>query len=182
MKAFSHTEAAIVIQRNVRGHLSRKPQVLTMRPSSIPLKSGHAVVEASIDAVLPIHEVPRRGNYFLGRKNSYDKDKMMPHPLPREVRERFQVEYDHIGKLARAFQTNGFDLSKRIDAVRLRDGSFVCMGHHRLAALKRLNQKTVPIDYQDFDELSAGRRDALRDMVKAGDYRAFEKMQSLGLM
>ncbi|MDH5771305.1 MAG: ParB N-terminal domain-containing protein, partial [Candidatus Bathyarchaeota archaeon] len=75
------------------------------------------VVELSINKLSPIHDVPRAG-----------------------------VPKGHIGDIAKNIRENGYDVTKPASATRLPTGEMIISGgHHRIAAMKSLGEKTVPI-------------------------------------
>lgn len=62
---------------------------------------------------------------------------------------------NHIQDLANSIQTNGFDLGQAIPAARMPDGRLVQLGgHHRAAAMRQLNEATIPARVVDWSSLS----------------------------
>jgi hypothetical protein len=88
--------------------------------------SPKPVTEVSLDQLHPLHAVPRPG--------------MPP---------------GHIDDLARLIHTNGYDVARAIPVVRMPDGRLVTFGgHHRVAAMKRLQETTIPARVEDWATLS----------------------------
>jgi RHS repeat-associated protein len=84
-------------------------------------KYGDDVVEVSVDKLKAIHEVPRKG---------------MPE--------------GHVESIAKSIKESGFDLSSPVSATKLPDGELlVTGGHHRIAAMKQLGEKTIPAKIYD---------------------------------
>jgi len=99
-------------------------------------------VEVPIDKVQKIHGVPKKGKSL-----------------------------DYIDILMNDFKTNGYnlDLGPPIEGYTMSDGKVIIIdGHHRLAALEKLGETSIPIRIAPTISL-----DGLRLMLKIGEYSGF---------
>ncbi len=80
---------------------------------------------------------------------------------------------DFIDNLAEDIRINGYRLDQNtpIEGVRMFDGQILIFdGHHRLAAMEKLGQTTVPIRIRDFSEIPD---EGMRLMLKIGEESGF---------
>jgi hypothetical protein len=72
------------------------------------------------------------------------------HPVPRPG-----TPPNHIANLANKIRANGYDLAQVIPVARMPDGRLVQLGgHHRAAAMRKLNEMTIPARVVDWDSLA----------------------------
>lgn len=83
---------------------------------------GKSVSELNVNSLRPIHDVPRSG-----------------------------VPDGHIDGIMKDIQKNGYDVTSPVSATRLPNGDLIITGgHHRLEAMKRLGESTVPVKVFDY--------------------------------
>lgn len=89
-------------------------------------KTKKSVTEINLNELNPLHEVPRPG-----KPTTYIQD------------------------LAESMLKNGYDVNQAIPVLKLPNGKLVSAGgHHRVAAMKSLGQKTIPSRVVDWKSLS----------------------------
>lgn len=96
---------------------------------------GHpGVVEIPLDQLIPLHSVPRPS-----RPPTYVTD------------------------LAHLIRAQGYRLGKAIPVFRMPDGRLVLAGgHHRLAAMRSLGERTIPARVVDWDTVAPRLQDRYR--------------------
>ena len=98
------------------------------------LRPGVTITEVPLADLSPLHSVPRPG-----------------------------VPASHIQDLMAELQTNGYDLAQPIPVARMPDGRFVTMGgHHRVEAMKRLGETTIPARIVDWNSINPGAQNLYR--------------------
>ncbi|MEZ4815860.1 MAG: ParB/RepB/Spo0J family partition protein [Bdellovibrionota bacterium] len=105
-------------------------------PTALGLKFG--IVEFPIDQIVYIHEVPNP------KREDHGPDFM------EELMKKIEVE--------------GFQEKFAVPLLKMPNGSFLCMGHHRTEAMKRLGETTVPALIYTWSELSPRTRELLLEL------------------
>uniref|UniRef100_UPI003AA7BF11 RHS repeat-associated core domain-containing protein n=1 Tax=Tenacibaculum sp. TaxID=1906242 RepID=UPI003AA7BF11 len=89
-------------------------------------KTGKKVVEMGIDKLNALHSVPRAGKGV-----------------------------NYIDDLAELISKNGYDINQAIPVVKMPNGRLVISGgHHRVAAMKKLGENTIPSVMRNWNNLS----------------------------
>ncbi len=84
------------------------------------------ITEISLDKLNPLHSVPRPGK-----------------------------PANHVENLAQSIKTGGYDVNQAIPVLKLPNGKLVSAGgHHRVAAMKSLGEKTIPSRVVEWNSLS----------------------------
>lgn len=113
--------------------------------SALPVTSGKVDVLDSREALTKTGNVKRINTYPTGVEE-FPISKLNPiHDVPRNNMPEF-----HIDDLAKSMIDNGFDVTRPISGTKLPNGDLIVTGwHHRLAAMKKLGAKTVPVKMYD---------------------------------
>ncbi|MCO7224811.1 RHS repeat-associated core domain-containing protein [Pleionea sp. CnH1-48] len=97
--------------------------------------SSKSVVEVPLSEILPLHPVPRPS---------------MPE--------------NHIANIANSIGSNGYDIMHAIPILRLPSGKLVSAGgHHRVAAMKLLNEASIPATIREWSSLSSKAQQRMLD-------------------
>lgn len=101
-------------------------KVIQARSKAQKVQFGESVEEVPIEALVPMHEMPR-----------------------------YNVDSADIQKLVDQIRVHGFDVSNPIELMRMPNGDLLIRsGHDRTFAMKALDEKTIPARIDEYSDVS----------------------------